>query len=239
MKVLVIEQWTPRTQIFIEQLNRAAGCGVYHAQSLDEGLCTMKERHADVIVVNLDEQEQEGWHVAEQIRSESLDAHMLCPYMIFQYARRILDEDARKCWDLDVACMLREWWPAVFEEVRKALWKRRKRRMNSTIRFQRHQGHYTLHHCKDMTSAHICVPFQPVRLAVILAGGLGAYTVQSIADDLGLCCQSVKKYIWELREGDLQAQRELNIIEPDRDVFWMERKAGGTLAGIRANIIWI
>jgi hypothetical protein len=49
----------------------------------------------------------------------------------------------------------------------------------------------------------------------------------------------VKKYIWELREGDLQAQRELNIIEPDRDVFWMERKAGGTLAGIRANIIWI
>ena len=163
---------------------------------------------------------------------------MQCPYMIFLSTRRLQIQEASKCWKLHVTCMLRDSWPAIFEEVRKALWLRQTRKMKSTIRFSRYQGHYVLHQCVDMTQAHISVAFQPAKVAVILTGGLVAYTVQRIADELGVCCQTVKKYMWELRERSLLAQQELHVLEPDKDIFWMERRAGGTVCGIKANLIW-
>jgi nucleoside-diphosphate-sugar epimerase len=115
---------------------------------------------------------------------------------------------------------------------------REPQKMNSTIRFERHQGHYALYHYEDMASAHICVGFQPAKQAVVLAGGRIAYTVEEIADILGVTRPTVKKYMWELREGDLLAQQELQILEPDRNIFWTERRPGGAVLGIKANIIW-
>jgi hypothetical protein len=40
----------------------------------------------------------------------------------------------------------------------------------------------------------------------------------------------------ELRDASLQAQRDLLVSEPDPLIFWMERRAGGTICGVKANI---
>ena len=238
MKLLLIEPYAPETYPFISGLHEATYCDVLHAQSLDEGLSTMKEKRVSVMIVNLDKQEGKAWQVAERIRSEARDAFIRCPYLIFLSARKLPIEDIRKCCKLDVAWMLREWWPAIFQEVRRALWIREPQKMNSTLRFECHQGHHVLYQCVDAASEQIGVAFQVAKLAFILTGGLNSYTLQSIADELGVCCQSVKKYMWELRERSVLAQQKLHVFEPDRGIFWMERRAGGTVCGIKANIIW-
>lgn len=236
-RALVVERYSMEAQLFLEELN-GAGCDPYYAQSLDEGLRTMKEKRVPVMVINVDEQEGKAWQVVERIRSEARDALMGCPYLILLSARELPFEEVRKCWKLHVVWMLREEWPAIFREVRRALCIREPQKMNSTIRFERHQGHYALYHCEGMASAHICVGFQPAKQAVILAGGRIAYSVEEIADILGVTRPTVKKYMWELREGDLLAQQQLQIVEPDRNIFWTERRPGGTILGIRANIVW-
>lgn len=237
-RTLLVERYSMEVQFFIENLNEATGCSPYYAQSLDEGLSTMKENRVSVMLVNLDEHEGKAWQVAERIRSEAQEAFMRCPYLIFISARHLPTEEVRKCCKLHAAWLLREWWPAIFQEVRRALWIREPQKMNSTIRFERHQGHYALYHCENMASAHICVGFQPAKQAVVLAGGRIGYTVEEIADVLGVTRPTVKKYMWELRKGDLLAQKELQILEPDRNVFWTERRPGGAVLGIKANIIW-
>jgi hypothetical protein len=198
----------------------------------------MKDKRPSVMLVNLDEQEGKAWQVAEQIRSEARDALMKIPSLIFLSAQELPIEDVRKICKLHFVWMRREWWPAILQEVRRALWIREPQKMNSTLRFEHHQGHYTLHHCFDTASAQICVGFQPAKLAVVLGGGRAAYTVEEIANILDVTRPTVKKYMWELREGDLLAQKQLQIVEPDRNIFWTERRPGGTLLGIRANIVW-
>jgi hypothetical protein len=237
-KLAVIEPYSMEAQVFLEELNAATGCSPHYAQSLDEGLSMMKEKRVAAMLVNLDEQGGKAWQVVGRIRSEARDAFMRCPHLILLSARELPIEDVRKICKLHFVWMRREWWPAIFQEVRRALWTREPQKMNSTLRFEHHQGHYVLYHCLDRASAHIPVPFQPTKLAVVLAGGLTAYTTEQIADTLGVTRPTVKKYMRELREGDLLAQRELQILESDRNVFWTERRTGGTVHGIMANILW-
>jgi hypothetical protein len=237
-KTLMVERYSMEAQFFIEELNEAAGSSPYYAQSLNEGLRTMKEKRVSIMLVNLDEQGGKARPVAERIRAEARNAHMKCPHLIFLSARELPIEDVREIYKLQYAWLRREWWPAIFQEVSRALCIREPRKWNSTIRFEHYQGHYALYHCDDLASAHICVGFQPAKQAVVLAGGRIAYTVEEIADILGVTRPTVKKYMWELREGDLLAQQQLQIVEPDRNVFWTERRPGGTVIGIRANVIW-
>jgi len=42
-KVLMVERYSIQTQFFLEELNGTTGCSPYFAQSLGEGLSTMKE----------------------------------------------------------------------------------------------------------------------------------------------------------------------------------------------------
>ena len=153
----------------------------------------MQEKHVDLILVNLDEQSGEGWRIAERIRSESRDTLMRCPHMIFLSDQPPSLDDAVKCRDLDAVCMLRHSFPAIYEEAHVTFRMRLRRKMKSTLRIEHHSGHYLLFFCPGTaTPKQILVGFKVAKLAALLAGGLEAYTVEAIADALGVCRQSVK-----------------------------------------------
>jgi len=59
-----------------------------------------------------------------------------------------------------------------------------------------------------------------------------------LADELGICRQSVKKYMLALRRAYDLVRSETGIKEPGSSVVWMKRSAGGTLCGLRATIVW-
>jgi hypothetical protein len=142
------------------------------------------------------------------------------------------------CLDMQVRCMLRQFAPPIYEEVRAGFWFRETRTRGSTIRIEHEQGHYYLYICVGMFSEQIEVGGQPSRLAAMLAGGRASYLLETLADELEVCRQTIKKYIWELRHSCLRAQRKLLVTELDENVFWMARHPGGTRCGITAKVIW-
>jgi DNA-binding NarL/FixJ family response regulator len=237
VKTLVIEAYSAETQVFMEELNAATGCNVYHAQSVDAGLRVVRDQRPDAVLVNLDQLNVEGWQVVERIRCEAREARERCPYVILLSARPRPVSDAAKCRELQAVCMFREFWPAIWEELRIVFWVRQFRKHKSTIRIEFNGASYSLHFSAGRSSTQMRVAARPAELAVLLARGRESYTVEEIADALGVCRQTVKKYMRELREASLQAQRDLLVSEPDTRIFWMERRAGGTICGVKANII--
>ncbi len=236
MKTLVIEAYSAETQVFIEELNGAIGCNVYHAQSVEAGLQVLRDQHPDAVIVNLDLLNVEGWRVVERIRCEARDVRIRCPYVILLSAKPRPLSDAAKCRELQAVCMFRDFWPAIWEELRVIFWMHQFRKFRSTIRVDFNGASYSLHLCAGRSSTQMLVAARPAELAVLLAGGREYYTVEEIADALGVCRRTVKKYMRELREASLQAQRDLLIPEPDTRIFWMERRPGGTICGVKANI---
>ncbi len=237
MRALMVEQYSPATQVFIEGLNAATGCVVDHAQSIDEGLGVIRAKRPDLVLVNLDQLRADAWSVAERIRHETTDAISKCPHIVVLSKMPRPIRDAAKCRDLQAVCMLREFWPPIYEEARVALWLRYTKKFRSTLRIEFAQGHHSLHFCTNITSQQLRLSSRLAQMAVIMAGRLEFYAVEQLADELGVCRQTIKKYMLELREASLQTQRELMISEPDKTIFWMERRPGGTICGIRANIV--
>lgn len=79
---------------------------------------------------------------------------------------------------------------------------------------------------------------QVAKMIAMAAGGREWYSVRTLADKLGLCRPTIKKYFWESQEASLQVQQDLSIADPERDIFWLQRLPGGTIGGIKANILW-
>jgi hypothetical protein len=121
--------------------------------------------------------------------------------------------------------------------ARVALWMRQTKKYRSTLRIDFDQGHYSLHFCTSTAARQLRVSSRPTEMAATMARGLDFYSVEQLADQLEVCRQTIKKYIFELREASLDIQRELMVPELDEDIFWMERRRGGTICGMRANII--
>ncbi|MDP9050764.1 MAG: HTH domain-containing protein [Acidobacteriota bacterium] len=66
----------------------------------------------------------------------------------------------------------------------------------------------------------------------------GTYTVDMLADTLGISRQSVKKYMRELNRAIKLMLDEMHLSDPVMSPVWMKRGPGGTLCGLRANPVW-
>ncbi len=205
---------------------------------LNEGLDSMSQKHYDLILVNVGQQSMDGSQIVRRIQVRAKELFLRCPQIILLSTAPMPLEEAAKCRGIQAMCMLRQYAPPIYEEVRVRFWMRQIRTRGSTIRIDNCHGHYYLDFCLGVFSSAIEVGHQPAKLAAIMAGGLPSYHLETLADELEVCRQSVKKYIWELRQGSLRAQERLQIYEPDYDVFWMARGTGGTRCGIKATVVW-
>lgn len=238
MRAVIVEKYSPATRALMEGLNEATGFDVHRRDTLEEALELMVERNLAAVLVNVGQLGIGPCQAVESIRSRAKASLLKCPQVILMSVLPLPFNEVGDCWDLQAMCVLRQYAPPIYEAVRAGFWVRQTRTRRSTIRIEHYQGHYYIDYVLGMFSEQIEVGDRPSRLAAILAGRRGSWLVETLAEELDVCRQSVKKYIWELRQACLRAQQKLLVPELDQNVFWMARGIGGTRCGISARILW-
>lgn len=233
---LVVEPYTPATYAFIDGLHEATHCRVRHSETLEDGLRTMEQTYCDVLIVTITSQLQSATRIVERIRSRAVDLLIRPPDIVLLFKDSFPVPEVQKCRELDAMCFRRELLHAVYDEARLAFWKRATRKYEVTFRIDYRHGHHFLF--VGPPAAQIVLGPQLTRLAVLLLNGNESYTVEYLADELSICRQSVKKYFSELRRAFEGAFARSDIGGRIAEIFFMEKRVGGTVCGVKANVIW-
>lgn len=228
MNALVIEPYTPDTYAFIDGLHEATHCRVSHDQTVQEGLRTMQQTYCDVVLVTMGVTSLDAPKTVELIRSRAHELLVRPPDVIVLFTRSLPIPDALKCRELGAMSMRRDIPLAVYEEARLAFWKRATRKHEITVRIDYRNGHHLLY--IGSPPVRLELSSQLTRLAVRLLSGSESYPLEYVADELEICRQSVKKYVCELRRCFVEVCGQ--------SVFWMQKRAGGTVCGAKANAAW-
>jgi hypothetical protein len=125
---------------------------------------------------------------------------------------------------------------AVYDEAQLAFRRFATKKHDLTIRVEFRSGHHFLY--IGSSPVPVGLSAQLTKLAVLLLSGRNCYPVEFLADELEVCKQSIKKYFCELRRAFVSAQKEFDIGSQIPEDFWMEKTAGGTVCGVKANVIW-
>jgi hypothetical protein len=192
----------------------------------------MRQAYYDLILVTTNPQLPVGSKIVESIRSRATGLPVLPPDIILLFHNSPPLLDTLKCRELGIMCMRRDFPQTVYEEARLVFWKRATRKYKAMIRVDYREGHHLVF--AGLPPTHVEMGSQLTRFAVILLSGNGSYSLEYVADELGVCRQSVKKYFLDIRRAFARAQPQFDWDE----IFWMERRPGGTVCGVRANVIW-
>ena len=233
---LLIEPYSPDTYAFIDGLHDVTHCRVRHDQTIEDGLKTMEQTYCDLVLVTIAPQSSGALKVVEQIRSRASDLLVRPPEVILLFNKALPIPEALRCRDLGAMSMRRDVPQAIYEETRLAFWKRATRKHEVTVRVDYRNGHHLLY--VGTPPVPVDLGAQLLRLAVLLLSGNESYTVEYLADELGVCRQSVKKYFLDLRRAFVRAHAQCEIGSRSGEIFWMEKRSGGTVCGMRANPIW-
>ena len=236
-KALLIEKYAAGTYPFIDGLHQETYCRVRHEQSLDVGLRILQQEYFDIVLVTVEQQTVSALQIFEAIRAQARELLVRCPYVIL-LSERPEQADLIKCTDLGAKLMFRQHADPVYLEAKLLFAMLDRRPFKSTIRIDFQNGHHTAYFAFSTAWAEIEAANRLLKTAVTMAGGKKSYTVEWVADALGICRQSAKQYICLLNQKTFDIQLNLGIAEPVADVFWMRKELGGTLCGIRANIVW-
>ncbi len=238
MKVLHIEQWSEAMEVFIQELHAGTGCRVEHAGSIDEGLAKIVQSHGsiDLALYSVGTAPDDALRFSERVRALTADVFIRCPLLIVLASPPLPLPCAGKCIDWQVVYLLRDYHKQIVETVRAFLWKIRTSKPGPTIRIEFHGGSYRFYLCGPTTSEEIRLGAQIGKLLLLLLRG--TYTVDMLADTLGISRQSVKKYMRELNRAIKLMLDEMHLSDPVMSPVWMKRGPGGTLCGLRANPVW-
>jgi hypothetical protein len=238
MKILVIEEWSDATNVFIHELHAGTGCSIEHAGSFDEGLLKIEQRHGgiDIVLYAIPPTSSDTLVFPERIRAMAADALFRCPHLILLTSSPLALPCAVKCMDRQVVYLLREYPNQIVEIVRALLWKIRSSKPGPTIRVEFRREHYRFFICGITASEEIVVSRQIGRLLLLMLRG--THTVDVVAEELDVLPKTVKKYMRALRLIIESLLEQMNMAEPNADVVWMKRGPGGTLCGLRANPVW-
>lgn len=224
MRALLIESYSPGTYPFIEGLHEMTHCQVRHERTLDAGLLTMAQTFCDLVIVAMNEQSSSASNIMERITSRAAELLIRRPYVILLFENSIPAPEALKCREMGAMCMRREFPMAIYEEARLASWMSATRKHDVTIRIAFRAGHHSLY--LGSSPVETSLSAQLTKLVAILVGGRESYPLEYLADELGVCRQSVKKYFFELRRAF-------------GDIFWIEKRPGGSVCGVKANVVWV
>ncbi|MDP9049500.1 MAG: helix-turn-helix domain-containing protein [Acidobacteriota bacterium] len=240
MKILHIEDWSEATNAFIQELHAATGCSIEHAGTFDEGLLKIEGGRGsiDVVLYTVAPTSSDVLMFPERVRAMADEALFRSPHLILLASAPLAPPCAAKCMDRQVLYLLRHCPRQIVETVKALLWKIRSSKPGPTIRIEFRGGYYRFFICGLTTSEEIRVSAQIGRLLLLLTRGFRSYTVEMLADELGISRRSVKKYMRDLRVILKSTQKKICGCEPVVDVVWMERGTGGTLCGLRVNAAW-
>lgn len=238
MRILDIEEWSPDAESLIQDLHEGTAAIIEHAGTIDAGLRKIEQGHGniDVVLCTVAPGSSDALAFPERVRVLAGEAQFRCPYIVLLASVPLPLPCAAKCMACQVVYLLRDFHRQIIETVRVLLWKIHTSRPGPTIRVEFRAGHYRFFLCGPASSEEIRTGSQIAQLLLLLL--LGIYSVDRLADELGISRVSVKKYMRELRQLIQSMLQKMQLAEPLGGVVWMKRGAGGTICGIRANSVW-
>jgi DNA-binding XRE family transcriptional regulator len=183
------------------------------------------------------EDTDEALRFPDRLRAFAAKDLIRYPYLIALGSEVLPPNFGAKCIELDMGFILRESTKQIHATVKAIYWRLRTKKRRVTIRVEYIRGRYVFHLCGANGSNEMRLGVQLGKLLLMLARGGHFYTVETLADELGISKQSVKKYMKALRVAFDSAKEGLLISETSEDVFCMERRVGGTICELRANVV--
>jgi hypothetical protein len=243
MKTLLIEKPRDTFHEFIAGVRAATSSVIVHADSIPKGLQHFANRLNDIqiAVCTVERDPNEAIGFVKQVRSAAQQAMVSAPRTL------ILTRESQPEWASDtfeklgVEQLLRTFPDQVFEKLRLIRWQLRLRKSLPTLYIRcRH----------DLV---VAAGFRPANhLADLSIGGrlrdlvryFGLYpnmehTTRMLADELAISLQSVKTYMLRLREAVNRLHRRGMITFEGHHIFWTEKRPGGFVHGLRANVVFI
>lgn len=238
MRILVIEEWSAAANSLIQELHAGTGCSIDQAGSFDEGLHKIEQGYGciNIVLYTVGPASHGALMFPERVRAMTDDALFRCPHFVLMASAPLALPCAVKCMDRHVVYLLRDYPTQIVETVRTLLWRIRTSKPGPTIRVEFRGGHYRFFLCGPTAAEEIIVSAQIGRLLLLLLRG--TYTVDMLAEELGVLPKTIKKYMHALRLIIESLLKQMNMAEPYIDVVWMKRGPGGTLCGLRANPVW-
>jgi DNA-binding NarL/FixJ family response regulator len=239
--ILLCEKSAHTTEVLRADLEREIGWRVLHAESLREAsryASTLRNR-LRVVIVTTGRNSGETQHFIRQLRSASFANDVECPRILVLSLVVQGPEVAVAFEKLGAHYLLRAYSEQIVQFVKKFQWQGRAEKSLPTIIVRRFRGHVS-----QVAVQWSCLESQVEagprlrELAEYLAvHARTEHTTEMIADELGICRQSVKEYLLRLRRAFNQACEVASIGATGERVFWTRKISGGYVHGISANVV--
>lgn len=234
---LVIESQSNVKQLLVEDLHTRTYCRVRSSETVEEGLEIMAQVRCDIVLITLEPSSAPAWQIVKKIHVHAHKLIVKRPEVLILYSSPLQPPDANKCRLMEATCLPRELTQLVAYEALLAFGRQTTIKHPLTIRVEFRSGHWFLYIGTSRT--HIGLGLQLARLVVILLEANGPCSVEYLADRLGVCRQTIKKYFDDLRRIFLAALAEFEVTSPIDGLFWMVRQPGGTVCGVNARGVWV
>jgi DNA-binding NarL/FixJ family response regulator len=244
MKILYFDANEILLPSFASGLQLVSGCEVLTVHSLEEGLQAARDNLASIhlVLVTLSSRPEYGLQFLRNLRELSDGMMFDCPrfLVLTSYPLSLRYPGYLKRFQvIGARCILHSDDEAAYEEVRQ---------MMTDLRYCKSWPTLLLHHGLLGTVSILAGPARALHwnpgprllpLLVLLARSRQrGFSTGELANALAISVHSVKIYIQRLRQDFDRIRTELGIQMPGKDVVWTERRPGGFVHGLCANIIW-
>jgi hypothetical protein len=237
--ILLLERPTANLQQLITDLQTATGWRVRHVCSPPDTireLCSTND--VKVVILTVDQTLEPVIRLIRQARfaAESRGYDQLGILVLSWIPQAASSLSLLE--DLNVEYLLRRDTDQIVEKIRMAQWRMRIRRGMPTLIVRRRDGHAVAILAKGATALEELRVGPRIRSLAeyLVMNSRTSHSTESLADALGICRQSVKEYLFRLREAFDRVRVRMGIFTPGRKTFWTEKRPGGYVHGIRANI---
>jgi hypothetical protein len=191
------------------------------------------------MIVTVKQNPEETLRILESIRSELRGRTLRLPEIVALVPVELAQPVAAQYRLAAIPTILRRVPDQLYSEVRLLGWMRNAAGDKTTFRIGFLNGHYTVILCGTVHAEEVPLTDQLRQLFILLANSQSsALTVEQLADALGVCRQTIKKYMAELRARYDAVNARVRASQTGAEVFLTTRAAGGTLHQLDARIIW-
>ena len=243
MKTLLVEKPQETFREFIAGVRVATRSVIVHADSIPRAIEHVTNYHDDIriAICTIERDPYEAIQFVKQVRSVTQQAMLAFPRILILTRESQPEWASDKFEKLGVDCFLRTYPDQIFEKLRLIQWQLRTKKYLPTLYVTRRQGYVVAAGFRSATdSADLLVGAKLRELIHYFAVHPNTeHTTGMLAEELGVSFQSAKMYVHRLREAVDQLQRDGKIPFEGRNVFLTEKRIGGFVYRLRANVVFI
>jgi len=242
-EILLVEKLTQPIAPWKDRIAKLTGWTVQHTESSTEAGQFLREfdRVISIVLMTIDHDHEQALSVLRSSHSRT-DNGIVCPAFLVLSRIQLPPATRERFLKLGALWLPRKHEDVILETIELVKWRMEHLPRRPLIRIVRSFD------AIEGVSA-FGPNYQPVelrmggqlrRLVQYLAGrGAGAEsTTTMIADELGVCQQTVKKYMKDLRDIWNAARGDIGTTVSGHEIFWTKKRPGGTVHSLLATVFW-